>query len=500
MRGMADGTAKPVIFISYSRKDEPQEPAAGQVAWLTYVQSHLAPAVKTGIFDLFIDQDMQIGVDWRPEIEAKLNACDICLLLASRHSLSSDFILDVEMKRMLERRKTEGTPIFPILLSAVTRATAPWVWELNMRPRGLKPLALYPLAERDGVMAEIVDEIAEIAAKIAEIKKAAIAALPQIRLGEIKASRGKIKISSFTPFGARKIERAALKRLEADLEKALPGSAAVVQLDTIRLPETPYERLVGRENELKRLDEAWGNPGVNILSLVAEAGAGKSALVNEWLKRMQAENYRGADGVLGWSFIQSSKACASSAYQFLDWALEKLNIKISTTNAIAKGAAIAEGLAKRRVLLFLDGVELLQRGPPQTGQLMDLGLGTLLRRFAAAPQVGLHGLIVITSRLGVADIARWKDTAAPVLDVGRLSDEAGAALLRDNGVWGTDKELKAAARDFGGHPLVLGLLASFLKERHFGDLRRRGRIHDIFVDPTTAARPRERGDEIVQKE
>ena len=31
----------------------------------------------------------------------------------------------------------------------------------------------------------------------------------------------------------------------------------------------------------------------------------------------------------------------------------------------------------------------------------------------------------------------------------------GAALLRDNGVWGTDRELRAASREFGGHPLAL---------------------------------------------
>ena len=48
--------------------------------------------------------------------------------------------------------------------------------------------------------------------------------------------------------------------------------------------------------------------------------------------------------------------------------------------------------------------------------------------------------------------------------------------MRDNGVWGTDKELKAAAHDFAGHPLALGLLASFLKETQFGDVRRRDHI------------------------
>ena len=45
---------------------------------------------------------------------------------------------------------------------------------------------------------------------------------------------------------------------------------------------------------MKHLDEAWAGRKANILSLVAEGGAGKSALVNEWLQRMQADNYRGA--------------------------------------------------------------------------------------------------------------------------------------------------------------------------------------------------------------
>ena len=89
---------------------------------------------------------------------------------------------------------------------------------------------------------------------------------------------------------------------------------------------------------------------------------------------------------------------------------------------------------------------------------------------------------MLTSRLAVKDIARWQNDAAPVVDVDKLSDEAGAALLRDNGVWGTDKELKAAARDFGGHPLALGLLASFLKETQTGDVRRRDHVRTYLAD------------------
>jgi hypothetical protein len=63
-----------------------------------------------------------------------------------------------------------------------------------------------------------------------------------------------------------------------------------------------------------------------------------------------------------------------------------------------------------------------------------------------------------------------------------LSDEAGAALLRDNSVWGTDRELKATTHDFAGHPLALGLLASFLKETQKGDVRRRDHIRHLLAD------------------
>ncbi len=200
---------------------------------------------------------------------------------------------------------------------------------------------------------------------------------------------------------------------------------------------------------------------------------------------MQAERYRGAEAVLGWSFYsQGSKERATSAEPFLNWALDKLGIRIETTSAPAKGEAIAEALARRRVLLVLDGCEPLQHGlGTQQGELKDLGLRALLRRFAAMPPTEAHGLAVLTSRQAVKDIARWKDSAAPVLDVGELSDEAGAVLLRDNGVRGTDAESRAAAQAFGGHPLALGLLASYLKETQGGDVRRRDHIREFFADP-----------------
>ena len=60
--------------------------------------------------------------------------------------------------------------------------------------------------------------------------------------------------------------------------------------------------------------------------------------------------------------------------------------------------------------------------------------------------------------------------------------EAGAELLRDNDVWGVDRDLKRASHHFGGHPLALTLLASLIKETQNGDVRRRDHIRGLLAD------------------
>ncbi len=71
---------------------------------------------------------------------------------------------------------------------------------------------------------------------------------------------------------------------------------------------------------------------------------------------------------------------------------------------------------------------------------------------------------------------------APVIGVEKLSDEAGAELLRENDVWGVDRDLKGASHDFGGHALALTLLASLIKETQNGDVRRRDHIRGLLAD------------------
>jgi TIR domain/AAA ATPase domain len=433
--------AQPVIFISYSHKDEPDPPQPGEVRWLSEIQSYLSPALKhscPATYELWDDRQIAGGSDWRAEIEKKLATCTICILLLSRHSLDSDFVLKIEVETLQERqRRGANVQIFPIVLSRFpTSSVPPYLSSLQLRPGLNSPLSGMSGHAREEAISTIVDEIIVL-----------------LRANPVA-----------TP------------------EPRPTHQPAYVHITG--LPETPYVNLVGRDAELARLDAAWADPAINIISLVAEGGAGKSALVNEWLKRLQADNYRGAEMVLGWSFYsQGTKERATSSDGFLDWALNRLDLAVAAPSAGAKAEAIAAALVRRHVLLVLDGVEPLQHGPgPQLGQLKDRGLRALLRHIAAAPPVAAQGLLVLTSRLAVADLARWRDSAAPVVDLEHLSDAAGAALLRDNHLWATDRDLQGASRDFGGHPLALQLLASLLYETRNGDVRRRDQIRALLAD------------------
>lgn len=238
-----------------------------------------------------------------------------------------------------------------------------------------------------------------------------------------------------------------------------------------QLPVTG-ETFVAREEELARLGAAWSG-GTNVLSFVAMGGAGKSALINRWLDRMQQDGWRGAERVLGWSFYsQGTDAVGASGEAFTEFALGWLGYEGEViTSPWKKGEVLARLVREARTLLLLDGLEPLQYPPgAQTGRIKDPSVQALVRELAAENP----GLCVITTRLAVADVAGR--AGAEAVDLEKLPTEAGAELLRKLGVEGSDKEMRAASEEFGGHGLALTLLGTYLRDVCDGDVRRRGEV------------------------
>jgi serine/threonine protein kinase len=97
-----------------------------------------------------------------------------------------------------------------------------------------------------------------------------------------------------------------------------PTRPAPKKISVARLPVTGSD-VFGREEDIAFLDRAWANKDVNVVTIVAWAGVGKSTLVNHWLRRMAAKHYRSAELVFGWSFYrQGTSGGTSSADEFLD--------------------------------------------------------------------------------------------------------------------------------------------------------------------------------------
>jgi hypothetical protein len=167
------------------------------------------------------------------------------------------------------------------------------------------------------------------------------------------------------------------------------------KISVARLPVTGKD-VFGREQDIAFLDAAWTNPQVNVVTIVAWAGVGKSTLLNHWLGRMAAEQYRSAQLVFGWSFYrQGTSGGTSSADEFLDAALTWFGDPDPRIgSAWEKGERLAKLIAHRRTLLVLDGLEPLQNPPgPHEGRMRDPSLQALLRELAAFNS----GLCVITT-------------------------------------------------------------------------------------------------------
>jgi cellulose biosynthesis protein BcsQ len=154
---------RPLIYISYAHADEPEEPRAGEVQWLSLVMKFLRPAVKNGLFAIWVDRLIPSGAQWDAEIERNLRTCDIFVFLVSPNSTASEYLLDKELPIARERHASGDLHIFPLLIEPTPRAGLETFRDFNLRPRDAKPLSLHSAHDRNQIMADVADEIAAIA-------------------------------------------------------------------------------------------------------------------------------------------------------------------------------------------------------------------------------------------------------------------------------------------------------------------------------------------------
>ncbi len=229
----------PSVFISYSHKDE---------EWKDRVVTHLRVLQMEDILDVWDDRRIEGGDDWKPEIEKAIDTASIAVLLISANFLTSKFIRDEEIPRLLERRAKLGMRVIPLIVKPCAWTQVKWLSSIQARPKDGKPLSTKRGHNLDSSIVALAEEIA-----------------------------GFVKRTEL--IGAK-------SRLVVPPDK----------ISLAKLPSTSSD-LFGREKELKQLDDAWNNQDINVLSLVAWGGVGKSALVNKWLSQLAKDSYRSAERV-----------------------------------------------------------------------------------------------------------------------------------------------------------------------------------------------------------
>lgn len=270
-----------------------------------------------------------------------------------------------------------------------------------------------------------------------------------------------------------------------DVIELRQGRGERVKIAGTQLDKHAPRVLFGRDTELAALDAAWATGTLNVYTLVAWGGAGKTSLVFHWVQtRFAVEGWPGVERYFDWSFYSqgTGESRQTSADLFIAKALEFFGDPDPTRGGPhERGERLAGLIRRHRTLLILDGIEPLQYPPgdPQAGRLKDPALEALLRELAADNP----GLVVITTREHLANVAGHATTDEQPLD--KLPPEAAVDLLRHLQIVGTDEELHAAWQDAGGHALTLSLLGRFIADayedrdiRHYREVKFEAADHE----------------------
>src|SRR5262245_17598961 len=114
---------------------------------------HLGVLQRQGIIAAWHDRLIAAGDDWKGEIDEHLNSAHIVLLLVSSSFLSSDYCIDIEMKRAIERHAEGEVEIIPVILR-----DCDWRFEPLSRFQSLpidgKPVTSW--ANRDEVFSKVL--------------------------------------------------------------------------------------------------------------------------------------------------------------------------------------------------------------------------------------------------------------------------------------------------------------------------------------------------------
>lgn len=119
------------VFVSYSHKDE---------AALGRLHTHLAVLRREGRIDEWFDREILAGREIDAEVAERLEFSGLFLLLVSPDFLASDYCVEREMERALDRHLSGDARVVPIILEPCDWTSTP-LRKLKALPHDGKPVS-----------------------------------------------------------------------------------------------------------------------------------------------------------------------------------------------------------------------------------------------------------------------------------------------------------------------------------------------------------------------
>ncbi|MFK7907821.1 MAG: TIR domain-containing protein [Chitinophagales bacterium] len=158
------------IFLSYAKEDK---------SYKDKLLKHLSSMIRRNKIDVWDNERIAGGQNWKEEIERKLRTAQVAILLVSSDFLASDFINDFEIPILLERGKKGEVKVVPILIrSAYFQGSE--LSNFQGFPRSGKPISNWQ--HEDEAWISVVGGLVEI---IGEKEKEVLNAAPQKQVEKV---------------------------------------------------------------------------------------------------------------------------------------------------------------------------------------------------------------------------------------------------------------------------------------------------------------------------
>lgn len=145
---------KSTIFISYSPENNQEK---------NHLLTHLNVLKSAGLVDLWSDDEISAGANWKEERFKAINRADIAILLISANYLKAEeFVFDEEIPEILKRHDRGELVIIPIIAKACTWEVIEWLKEMQVRPSNHLPIWGNSTKDIDQELTIITDEIVQI--------------------------------------------------------------------------------------------------------------------------------------------------------------------------------------------------------------------------------------------------------------------------------------------------------------------------------------------------